>query len=776
MINLKLTVFLLVAVQISIAQNQVKGMVSESISGIPLSFAEVIMMNGPEFYQSTVAEENGRFTFEFVANGNYVVSVKYLGFSDFMKEIKITSDENNLEIIMSPSTEVLDEVTVVAKKTTIQFYPDKRVINVGDDLIASSTGTEDILRQIPSIDVDISGNVSLRNDTGVVILIDGKRSPLSSSDIIAQIPPNLIDKVEVITNPSAKYSAEGTTGLINIITKKNRLIGGNINLNVGLGEDSRANFTTSGNYRNKRINFFANYNYRSNFSRSEAQTIRTTSDSRLVQNGFNGFDDASVNYFKVGLDVFIDSTQTLTPSFTFNENKHLLTNNTNAELTRDDIIQTIDFLSLNNHLHVTREGNLNYRKEFSNSKNYIEADINIANFPNTFNLDLSQLTSDGNDLLIDDNQLRDNLITTLSLDYYNNVKDNNTYEFGARYENRDLDNFQDRAITATEVSITNDTFKYLDKIFAVYGIYTKKLNKFILKGGLRLENYNIDFANEQGLNFSNNYLNLFPSISASYNFEKANLSFSYARRISRPNIFVLNPFTVEQGNFSRRRGNPFLLPSFSNKYELNYNQKLGKNNFNGSVFYTRTMDIIQSVFLFENDFIISTFDNVGQVSQYGSELFIKLNVAKWWDSSISFNYYFSKFQNSNFMNDKTFSQRYFIRNNFKLAKTWSAQFNANINPKRQSLQQIIETNYRMDLALSKSFFKGKGRATVRVNDIFNTQEFNFSRDFIDISENTQRKPRSRYVYVSYNHRFSFGKGKFENRNRKDRDYSSGNVD
>ncbi len=763
----------------SFAQVTLSGRVVEKTLNKPVPFAEILLKQSDTLYRASVANETGNFNLTEIKVGSYILSLNYLGFQTYLDTITFSSDENIEKIIeLLPASELLDEVTVTAEKTTIVFKPDKRIVNVGDDLISIGAGTEDILRQIPSVDVDLSGNLSLRNNTNVIVMIDGKRSPLSSADIIAQIPANLIDKIEVITNPSAKYDAEGISGLINIITKKSELRGGNLNANLGYGEEGRGNATAKGNYRRGNINLFANYNFRSNFFESNVKTIRIDPTSILEQSGSNTFDDATVNYLKIGMDFFIDSTQTITPSFIFNQNQHTLINRTNAVLSPDQIddANSIDFLSTNEHTHISREGNLNYRKEFEGSKHYFELDANLAQYPNSFNLDLEQTETNDQGFTITDDQFRDNLITTLSADYFLD-KEKNTYEFGLKYEYRNLDNFQDRTVVeATGITNVMDNFTYKDQVFAIYGVYEHRFKELSIKSGGRLEQYNINLGNSTTLDFDDAYLNIFPSLSASYSLKKSEITTSYTRRISRPNAFVLNPFTIEQGNFQRKRGNPFLRPSFADKIELNYNQRLKKNNFNLSLFYSKSENIIQPIFVREGDFIVSTFENFSSSEDYGIEAFLKLKIAPWWDTNLSFNYYFSQFDTEAFANNTTFSQRYFIRNSFKFLKSWTAQLNTNLNPQRQTLQQTVETNYRFDLSIAKKIFKNKGRFTFRVNDLFNTQEFEFNRSVANFVQTTVRKPVSRFIYVTYTHRFSFGKGDFKHRKRKDRDYSKGNVD
>lgn len=775
---LKFLCFGLVGIN-ALAQHQISGNVVSKENSKAVPFAEIIIYKNDSIFKGTVGDETGKFVIENVRDDDYILKVNYLGFKSFEKSLTVDKNIDNLNIQLITNTEELSEVTIVAEKTSIEFYPDKRVINIGRDLLAEGADVGEILNQIPSVDVDISGNVSLRNDANVVILIDGKRSPLSSADIIAQIPPNLIKSIEVITNPSAKYDAEGASGLINIITKKEKNDGGNLTVSVGAGEDNRHNITLNGNYKWNKINLFGNYNYRKNYSESRMALLRESGLSIINQNSNTIFDDASVNYAKVGIDYYINKKQVISLSGILSKNLHTPTTFTNTVINdlNEGTTSNNMFSIFNMHEHVSNSANLNYRNEFDSKKHYLEIDANYSHFPNIFDLD-SELEQEGEPTEFIFNDIRrDNKILTLSADYYKSVNKYTTFEFGLKSELKDLDNIQ-LVTSSSDTGVEFESeFLYSDRVLAAYSTYQQKFNDLTAKIGLRLEDYSIDFDNSEDFNFKDNYLNLFPSVSLSYEEDKISLSASYSRRISRPSVFALNPFTIVQNEFNVRRGNPLLQPSFTNKFEINANKSFNKKvNLNLSLFYSKTTDNIQSVFISEDDLLVSTFDNVGDSEQYGIELFSKINWTKKFSSNLSFNYYFSEFETAEFSNNTTLFQRYNFNNSLKINKGWTLQLNSQIVPKRKSLQETINGFYVVNFAIAKRLFKNKGQFTLRINDIFRTRQFEFNRTTDLFSERMKNTPlTSRYLYMTYRHSFSFGKNAKE-RNREKRDYTDGNVD
>ncbi|NAS32227.1 TonB-dependent receptor [Flavobacteriaceae bacterium R38] len=777
----KFTLVLCFSYLLSYAQYTVSGTITDIETNEFISWADVLLLREGKVIYNVISNDNGQYEINEIEKGDYVLKVNYLGYQDFEIPVQFNSDSKKiLNIKLKSNIESLDEVVITAERTTIEFKGDKRIINVGQDLLAAGASTENILQQIPSVDVDVSGNVSLRNDANVIIMIDGKRSTLSSADIIAQVPANLIHKIEVITNPSAKYDAEGVSGLINIITKKLRRNGGNLNLNTGIGEQGRYHITLNGNYRFKKFNFYSNYNYREPYFGAVINILRQTGNEIISQQTRNDFDNATVNYFKSGVDFFIDSTNTLSLSAIYARNTHTIRNRTNTNILNliDNSEQAILFDSGNSHKHVSKELNVNYRKEFNGRDQYLEVDANLANFPNRFIILQDEFTEGEDDFFIDDQQIRENTITTFSADYFWNNKNKKILEIGVKTEFKKLDNFQNRVESSDVqvISTIEDDFLYEDRILAAYVVYEKAFENFSLKGGLRLEDYHIDLNSNDIETFDNQYTNLFPSFSASYKLKKNEFSANYTRRISRPGIFALNPFVVETGNLTRRRGNPFLQPSFADKIELNYNRKFKKFTINLSTFYSEINDVIQFIFVQEGDFIVNTFDNVGTSKQYGIELFSKINWFKWWDTNLTMNYYFADFETNQFANTSTFSQQYRMQNSFRFAKTWSIQLNGNLNPRRENLQQVIQSNYWADIAISKRFAKNKGQVILRVNDVFRTTEFESERILTNLTERTVNNPFSRYAYLTFRYNLSIGKDKLKNRQRKNREYIRGNVD
>lgn len=762
----------------SFSQATIAGEVLDLTNANKLPFAEIILKQGNSPVETAVSNENGTYSIEGIEEGQYTLEVDYLGFEPFSIELNFQRDETkDLNLLLRPSSETLNEVVVTVKKTTIDFLPDKMVVNVGEDLLAAGADSAELLRQLPSVDVDASGNVSLRNDPNVVVMIDGKRSQLSSSEIIAQIPANDIQQIEVITNPSAKYDAEGVSGILNIITKRGRSFGANLQLQAGIGEYEKSDFGFNGNYGTEKTNSYLSYNLSNPYNEMGSTLERQAQGEEIEQKGKLVMRNAVVHSLKGGVDFFIDSTQTISPSGSFQIYKH---DPLDRSITEVDPVAgepySFEYIYSNGHEHKIGAGNINYRKEFKGNSHFLEADLNIATYDNVFDLDIWRGDEVEDQFVITDDQELSSHIATASTDYYLNRK-SRVWELGFKYENRDITNSQDREVIREEdISTFNNDFEYRDGIWAAYGVLEQKLGKLTLKGGLRLEYTQRDMGDFESEESTDDYLNLFPSLSASYPVGKLNLSTSYSRRISRPSVFHLNPFTMEQPNLTRLSGNPFLDPSFADKVELKLNTRIGKTSMNLAGFFGQTTDQIQQIFTGEEDgYILSTFANVGKSQDYGVEFFMRNSWVSWWQNTITANYYFSEFETDIYNSDVSFFQTYAFNNNFTFLKTWRAQLNVGYYPKAEGLQQVREGYSRVDMAISKSLFKNKGLLTLRASDVFDTHEMEILQTLPGVEQKWTHKPLTRFLYLSYRHSFKFGTKDVKNRDRMAREYEQGNV-
>ncbi|EDP96415.1 TonB-dependent receptor [Kordia algicida OT-1] len=761
------------------AQNTISGTVIDSDTKKPVVWADVILYQKGKIIKGMITDDNGIFKFEELDEAKYTLKVTFLGYQTFEKAIDFSNKkEQQLSVILSPSSAQLDEVVIQAEVTTIQYKSDRKIVNVGKDLLATGTLAGDVLGQLPSVEVDGQNNISLRGDQNVKILVDGKVSPLPNDRLLQQIPSDAIAKVELINNPSAKYQAEGLSGIINIITKKSYRKGGrlNVNLGYGTGEEPRANAGVGFSYATDKIKVSANYNYNTGFfinestAEEERETISFLSDSRMKQTFESPY------YAKAGIDFYIDSTNTISAFVATNKFGFDVNSKSNI-IQMSNINQTstnLEFLANNGGGGKSTTYNLNYRKEFDGSMQYIETDANYSTSP--FNFFSNRITTNDNFTETQNDDFNNmSRITTLSSDYYHNNNDR-ILEFGVRAELRDLDESQFRTITNTEVTDINTLYNYNDGIYAAYGVYDRKIGKFGIKLGLRLEHTNLKLrANESRL--KNDYTNLFPSASFSYSTEKNhNFSLNYSRRISRPSFWIISNTTFQQDQFSQFTGNPELQPEFANKFEFNYSKNFNGTDFNASLFLTNKENTIRSVQTVSGNNVVYSFDNVGSSNLYGLELYSRFKPLKWWNATVNATYYLSYFSETGnmFLNDQSFSHNYSFNNTFRPFKGFNIQANLNVRPKNISLQAENQGVTTMSLAVSKDIFNNKANISLRANDIFNSGRTRSIGEVNGLTFNRSSfSPSSRHLYLSFRYNLSFGNKNYaqKERNRKRRQYT-----
>ncbi|QTD36587.1 TonB-dependent receptor [Polaribacter batillariae] len=774
-----LTTICLLFVLLLNAQNTIKGKVTDAKTREPIVWADVILYQQDIMIKGVTTLDTGDFSFDKLPKDNYTLKISYLGYETFERIISF-SDKSLVEVDvqLTPSATQLDEIVIQAEVTTIQYKSDRKIVNVGKDLLATGTQAGEILGQLPSVEVDNQNNISLRGDQNVKILVDGKNSPLPNDRLLQQIPSDAIAKIELINNPSAKYQAEGLSGIINIITKKSYRKGGrlNVNLGYGTGEEPRANAGLGFSYATEKFKVSADYNYNTGFfideslGQEERQTIEFLSDSRMKQTFESPY------YAKTGFDFYIDSTNTLSASvalnkFGFDVNERSVIDQTS---TIDQTTSNLEFLADNGGGGRSTTYNLNYRKEYDGSMQYLEADANYSTSP--FNFFSNRLTT-SDDFTETQNDDFNNMsrITTLSSDYYHN-NENRTLELGVRAELRDLDESQFRIITNQTVTDITTLYNYNDGIYAGYGVYNRKVGKVDVKLGLRLEHTDLKLrANDSEL--ENDYTNLFPSASFSYSTEKDhNFSLNYSRRIARPSFWIISNTTFQRDQYSQFMGNPELQPEFANKFELNYSKNFKGADVNASLFLTNKENTIRRVQTINGNNVVFSFDNVGNSNLYGLELYSRLKPAKWWTATVNATYYLSYFSETGdtFLNDQTFSHNYSLNNTFKPFKGFNIQANVDMRPKSISLQGENEGVTTMNVAFSKDILKDKANIALRINDVFNSGRTRSIGEVNGLEFNrTSFSPSSRHLYLSFRYNLSFGNKQLaeKNRQRKQREYT-----
>ncbi len=762
-------------IQQSAAQNSISGKVVDTKDGSSISWVDVMVYEREVLIKAVIANDDGNYLIEDLKDGSYTLKTHYLGYQTYELYFELDGNlKREIDIKLVTDTNELNEVVITAKKTTIEHKADRKIINLGDDILATSTSVGDILRELPSVRVSESGIVSLRGNQNTIILVNGKKSSLSNDKLISQLPSENIKKIEIITNPSAKYQAEGLSGILNIITKKNRKKGGNINFSAGIGTGkfTRANGNMGVNYGTEKMRASLDYSYREGYSDHILTQGGERQGKTFASNGGNYSKYKTPYSFKAGLDFFIDSTNTLSLSAVSSKNEYIYRNITNSTETDINTLGTTKVFTdaRNDDVGTNLDFNINYRKEFDGSSHYIEADANYSTSPSYYISDRTTKVPSTSDRLEKDVFFNDSGVSTFSLDYYKS-SGNSILELGSRFEFKDLNDKTQSTINTIPPTDNNIDYKYKDAIYAGYTVYERNLGDFSIKGGLRVEHTALSFKSPTD-EFDKNYTDLFPSASLSYKNNGYGFSLNYSRRISRPNVWALRSTATQSDNYSQFKGNPNIKPEYANKVEFNYHKKFSKFSISPSIFYLFVNDVIGHISAIDGDFVVNSMDNIGKSRDYGLELDMNLDILKWWNSNLSASYYFTNYKTTTFLNSKTFRQFYRSNNTFKINKDMRIQANLFFSPKRKGLQKTYYARHNLNLAISKDLLGKKGKLILRLNDAFSSHRHGYHGEINGFSvRNYAYSPTSRHLYLTFKYNFGFGKETIKDRNRKSREYT-----
>ena len=759
------------------AQNSSKritGKLIESISENPIAFATVLVIDKEtnKNLKGVTTDMDGVFEVD-IKTENVVLEISFMGFeTKRLSDIKFTNGLASLGFISLSEGEVLNEVNVRAEKSTTEFKLDKRVFNVGKDLSSTGMGALELLNNVPSVNVSIEGQVSLRGSSGVQILIDGKPSILADdpSNSLSSITAEMIEKVEVITNPSAKYDAEGTSGIINIVLKKDEKEGvnGSVTLNVGVPHNHSIGFSI--NRRSEKFNLFAQLGvgYR------ELPNDRENSNVDLVNNttiNSIGEEFRNENYYNIilGTDYHIDDTNVITLSGNFAY--EIEDQPSSTDFSYFDSSNTL--VSEWNRSETTEATNpkwqyeLQYKKDFKDHKDH---DLLFSALGRFFGKDQEsefEVTPTFGDIEFNNQQTETKFQQadyTLKLDYTKPISDKTTLETGAQYVVNDVGNdytvrnfIDDEWVT--DSSLTNN-FEYNQKVLGLYGTGSYEGKAWGVKLGLRLEDTNLNTlltnTNEEN---EQSYTDLFPSGHISYKFnEEISLQGGYSTRIFRPRLWDLNPFFNIRNDFNIRVGNPDLKPEYTDSFEITSIFVVPKASINVGVYYRFTTDVVERITYFEDNVSITKPENIGTDATTGVELNAKYSPLNWFSLLGDFNFSFfdrkGAFEEQNFdFNGERWTSR--MTGKFKLPADFEIELTGNFQSSYKTLQGEISQNTYADFGLRKKVAKGKLVINASVRDVFNsrTREGIINQPEYYIYSRSQR---GRFVSLGLS--YGFGKG------------------
>lgn len=753
----------------------IKGTVVEESSGQPIAYATVMVGDNEtkKPIDGTTTMDNGSFSLETDAS-DYYIEVSYLGFKTKTFGPPPTQSQTiDLgRVALSEDAEQLQEVVVQGEVSRTEFKLDKRVFNVGKDLSTTGASALEVLNNVPSVNVNIEGRISLRGSQGVQILINGKPSIIASEEgnALGTITADMIEKIEVMTNPSAKYDAEGTSGIINIVLKKEERKGLNGSISVNTGAPDSHSVGVSLNRRTENFNLFTQLGLglRDMPNDLETRNVDLINNTTILSNGTEYRNETYYN-FVLGTDYHINDNNVLTLSGNFAmEIEDQPSNTSFVALDSDNAISSEwERTEVTDAKNPKFQYELQYKKDFENHEDHTLLFSGLGNF---FGKDQSSeflnttISGDDNDSRQQTRTDFKEAIFTFKLDYTNPITDELTLETGAQYVMNDVsndyevNNFTDGTFV-NDPGLTN-VFEFDQKVLGVYGTGSYEGKKWGIKGGLRLEQTDqntllvtTSSANDQ------NYSNFFPSLHSSYKFsDKVSVQAGYSKRIYRPRMWDLNPFFNIRNNYSVRQGNPDLQPEFTDSYEVTSIYILGPASINFGVYHRYTTDVIERITTFENNVSTSKPDNIGTNRATGIEFNAKYSPAKWLTLNGDFNY--NQFQRDgifettvfDFSNEQWTSK---LMTKIKLPSDFDLEMTGNYQSSYQTVQSDVSDMLFMDMGLRKNIMKGKAVLNLSVRDLFASR--------VDESQIAQASyevynRRQRGTFVALGFSYGFGKG------------------
>lgn len=792
----------------------ITGTVIDQETGQPLEYATLILqsLGNPDRVTGGISDASGKFNVQTIP-GRYNIRIEYISYKTFIKEEQMFRTSTDLGTIkLGIDVEQLEGVEVVGDRTTVELRLDKKIYNVGSDLTVKGGSVTDVLDNVPSVTVDVEGNISLRGNESVRILINGKPSALSglSTEALQQLPAEAIEKVEVITNPSARYDAEGTAGILNIILKQSKTAGvnGSASINVGNPESYGGNLSL--NLRREKFNIFTNTSYRyrkgpgnalfeqENFN-PDGSTASFQDEIRDYERQREGFNT------NIGFEYFIDSTSSITNSFIYRKSN-------GEDLTDIDFFnfdaQRVPTIQRNRFTTESEDDediqySVNYIKKFDKDGHELTMDYQYSTGSELEDSIIEEIIIGENSNLPTEQTINDEsqIRQLVQMDYVLPFGKDNKSQFELGYRgtfnnfNTDFDfGILNNGVLESDPNFSNE-LNYKEYVNSAYTQVGTKINKFNILGGLRMEasDIGVDLLNTNELS-NKKYVDWFPSLFLGYEFtEKEQLTISYSRRLRRPRSRFINPFPSRSSNTNLFQGNPDLDPTYTNAFDLGYLRRWDKLTFNTSVYYNHSTGVFQFITQERGDFVeienpddpenpvivpvqVRTPINLATENRYGMEFTTSYVPKRNWRLSLNLNlfqrqlrgdYTYTNFQDEVITQNFDFDNfTWFSRFSAKLPLPGTIDFQTNIfyrgaSENAQSKNKgILSTN----MALSKDIVKDKATLSLNISDLFNTRKRRSETRTDNVFTYSEFQWRQRQITLSLLYRFNEPQSQ-RNRNR-----------
>jgi len=828
-LRLKLTVTLLISVFIftvkaqqpggaarpnNPADGHVSGKVIDGTNAEPVAFATVALIKKADnqIVKAIQTDIQGSFKLDNVAYGRYLLRITFVGYATIIKDsIAVNANHKTISFgvlkMRAGKSSLLNEVSVRSKKSSIQLGIDRKVFSVDQSLVSEGGSATDLLANVPSVQVDVDGNVNLRGSSNVRILIDGKPSLIAGgtvTDILQSIPASAIETIELITNPSSKYDPEGQSGIINIVLKKNTSLGFTGTASASVGTLNAFNSNISLAYQHKKVNIYGNYSHRQNNRSANGYSYRTRDvfqtdlavPQQYNQNSLNTGGNTG-NQIKAGIDYNLaqKTTVSFSSNINFRDNNRIQNSTTTGINSQNVLVQNQLTNNDADNRGNNHDFNVDFSQKFKKPKEELTANFALAkgNENNVDNLNTEQYTYSPLSSYTDNKQYNVNLGNSrnwnLQADYTDPIGKDGKLELGyrttlSRADNNFAADVYDFSTNQFVYDPTISTrFIYDEKIHAVYSNYQQQFGKFGVQVGARFEKTVI---NTNLVNFDTshvqNYFRVYPSVFLSEKLsEDQTLQLSYSRRINRPRDRQIIPFLDRSDPLSYRIGNADLKPEDVHSFELSYAKYWKSTTLTSSIYYRRTNDIIQFVRgVYDSTGItITRFANFSYGTAAGFEFIARTDITNKWNITSNLNLYQNTLKGNSSLgvsDNSGFAWNGNLTSNITLPYSLSLQVRGDYQAPQAIAQGKSKANAGMDAALRYDFYKHKASLSLNGRDLFDTRKFGYITDDGTYQTNANRRFQSRMFLMTLSYRFGHGgdDSKGKNKDKKDKQQDNNN--
>ena len=751
----------------------ITGTVLDKASKKPVEFATVQLLHVPDsaVVTTTVTDRKGKFILDKITNGNYILQCSFIGFEKIIMPVTVNQKRENTGIIeIGVVSKNMSEVKVTSRQSLLNTSIDRKVYNVTQDIMAQSGSASDILRNIPSVEVDMEGQVSLRGSSDVMILINGRPSPLmgrSRAEVLQQLPANSIERIEVITNPSARYKPDGTSGIINIVMKKNARSGWNGSVVGNAGNRDRYNGNISLNYKPGKLNLFSTYSMRQDNRLRKYKVNKEYSDTIYSEDNRSPSRPLS-NMVTLGAD------------YTFNDynSAGISGNYHHRKMIKHDVVKR--FFYNNDHLLTGNSARLRYDPEwekeqdataywqhnFKEEDHELRVELNVSasdevednHYTNAYYLPVRPTTLDNTLIKQGDYQQQ------LTADYTNPLSEDSKLEAGysGSFSQADLNFYGEYFDTLQHLFIKDvyksNRFRYNEAIHALYGTYQHSYSAFSYSAGMRLEQafINGNLVTKDSL-INNSYFKFYPTLHLSYKLKNGELQFNYSKRVNRPEGDDLNPFPEYQDPFNLRAGNPKLLPEIIHSVELGYKWQNDNFSFVPSIYYRYKQNGFTSVIVQLNDSVfLTTLKNLSNDKSTGFELIFAAKAGKFLTANLNTNFFYNQIDASDlgYRNKKSIvSMSTNFNSTATITKTTMLQVSCNYRSARLTPQGKVSGSFVLNTGMRQDLFKKKVSIIFTASDILKTLRQKTEFDTPDLKQVSVGRRDAGIIYLGISYRF-----------------------